>query len=295
MRPNLSSLPIDQSTDLLLDRMFEVSESEPKSWERGSPDPDQVIELDNCVARRWGSGRRVLLVHGLEGRFSQFAPIMKQLDPSIYEVTALDMPGHGLASSFQNNPLESAKAVMHASEKFGPFDAIIAHSQGCIAALYALGQGVSTSRLILISPLTSVETHLRRMCKQVQLPKDGIGVLLRKVEQSVGVPVSAFEAVNLMKGRRDATLIIHDTHDRKVNVWSSRAIYVANQNSRYLETSGLGHRRILKDPRVVAETVRFVSAKRDQIEFTLSEEIGAVGGLQHDIVAARNRARNNKG
>ncbi|GJL96089.1 MAG: hypothetical protein DHS20C05_24940 [Hyphococcus sp.] len=61
-----------------------------------------------------------------------------------------------------------------------------------------------------------------------------------------------------MKGRRDPTLIIHDALDSEVSFEHSKVLSDLNDDTSLIKTSGPGHRRILNDDHVVAQTVSFV-------------------------------------
>jgi pimeloyl-ACP methyl ester carboxylesterase len=54
-------------------------------------------------------------------------------------------------------------------------------------------------------------------------------------------------------------LVVHDRDDRETAWSGGRDLSRAWPDARLLTTSGLGHRRILSDPKVVAEVVRFVA------------------------------------
>mgnify|MGYP003786172511 CR=1 FL=1 len=54
------------------------------------------------------------------------------------------------------------------------------------------------------------------------------------------------------------TLIVHDVNDMSIPVGDGPAIAAAWVGARLRTTAGLGHRRILRDPDVVAEVVDFV-------------------------------------
>jgi pimeloyl-ACP methyl ester carboxylesterase len=55
-------------------------------------------------------------------------------------------------------------------------------------------------------------------------------------------------------------LLVHDRQDAETSWADSAAIAQAWPGSRLVTTTGLGHRRILRDPAVVAEVVGFVAA-----------------------------------
>ena len=52
-------------------------------------------------------------------------------------------------------------------------------------------------------------------------------------------------------------LLIHDNDDREVTASQAEILHQAWPGSHLLRTDGLGHRRILRDPAVIAHTVRF--------------------------------------
>ena len=55
------------------------------------------------------------------------------------------------------------------------------------------------------------------------------------------------------------TLVVHDRDDVFTPVTDGAAIAAAWSSARLRVTSGLGHRRLLRDPDVVAEVVDFVT------------------------------------
>jgi pimeloyl-ACP methyl ester carboxylesterase len=60
------------------------------------------------------------------------------------------------------------------------------------------------------------------------------------------------------EGRDDALLVVHDRDDREVPIEHGRRLAATWPLAELRETDGLGHRRILRDPNVVATAVAFV-------------------------------------
>ena len=55
-----------------------------------------LLRGSEVVAYRWGRGERaVLLLHGWQGRASQFAPLVRELVAEGFRVTSFDAPAHG--------------------------------------------------------------------------------------------------------------------------------------------------------------------------------------------------------
>ena len=162
--PDLSQIPIEQATDGLLQQLFYVQNRKPKTWELDWPETDsEMILADGSIAHVTGTGSPILVVHGFEGRYTQFWPQAERLLKEGACIIGLTLPGHGAASGHPN-PLAFSKAIETAYKMYGPFEAIIGHSQGATASLHAVANGVETKKLVLISPVASIETHLRNVC-----------------------------------------------------------------------------------------------------------------------------------
>ncbi|HEX8728518.1 MAG TPA: hypothetical protein VF739_07855, partial [Ktedonobacterales bacterium] len=78
----------------------------PRDWEaallrRGTP----LTFANGLVARSFGAGPRVLLVHGWEGRGMNLGMFIAPLTAAGYQVLALDGPAHGESPGEQTNPV----------------------------------------------------------------------------------------------------------------------------------------------------------------------------------------------
>jgi pimeloyl-ACP methyl ester carboxylesterase len=84
----------------------------------------------------------------------------------------------------------------------------------------------------------------------------------RDVEMRVGVPLAEFDArVQASHVESVPTLVVHDTGDRQAPYDDAQHLVATLPDARLVTTEGLGHRRILRDPQVVAEVVDFVRAR----------------------------------
>ena len=258
--PDLSSLDINAATDGLLSQIFSVREGERKTWELSIPEPTESIELlDGSWALVWGDGPPVLLAHGFEGRYSQFAKVIEATRNSGFKLVGLEMPGHGRSHALRADPLSFSNAIQAACSEFGAFHTMIGHSQGANAVLHASVKGVVSSRIVLLAPLVSVESHLRRACALVKLSAEGTELFLRKITELVGVPPSDFEGHVMGSTLNMRTLIVHDCRDKEVPI--SEAETLANEMSlaRLHISDGLGHRRLLADLDTVNQVVSLMN------------------------------------
>jgi pimeloyl-ACP methyl ester carboxylesterase len=178
-----------------------------------------------------------------------------------YTIFAVDMPGHGHSSGETSNAYLFSQTVKLAQRKLGHFHAIIGHSMGAGAASIAVGKGVTTDKLVLISGPSSIENVLRRFSGFVGLNKNTTQKFVESIGRHVGVPASELDATELLQACDIPTLLIHDEHDIKVPVSESiRLAPVFNRSELFL-TQGLGHRKILKSDEVFSKISHFVNTE----------------------------------
>jgi pimeloyl-ACP methyl ester carboxylesterase len=232
--------------------------------------PSTPFALDvgghNVVGEEWGYGPAIYLIHGWAGHRGQLAAFVLPLVARGFRVVAFDAPSHGLSAPGAYGPRSSsipefAAALTAVVATHGPAHAIIAHSMGGTATAVALCDGLRAGRVAMLAPMASPVTYARQFAAVLGFGERTYRRLVARVERRVGAPMHHFDVPEL--GRAIAmppTLIVHDRDDASTPVTDGAAIAAAWSGSRLHVTSGLGHRRLLRDPDVVAEVVDFVSA-----------------------------------
>ncbi|GID91169.1 hypothetical protein Adi01nite_05810 [Amorphoplanes digitatis] len=214
----------------------------------------------------WGEGPTVFLMHGWGGHAGQLASFVTPLVDRGHRVVAFDAPSHGRSGPGAYGPRSSsvpefAAALTAVVAEFGPARAVIAHSMGGTATAVALCDGLPAGRIVLLAPMASPVSHARELADVLGFGEPTYRRLIARVERRVGVPMHHFDVPEL--GRAVAmppTLVVHDRDDRYTPVAGGAAIAEAWPAARLHVTEGLGHRRLLRDPDVVAEVVDFVTA-----------------------------------
>ncbi len=79
-----------------------------------------------------------------------------------------------------------------------------------------------------------------------------------RLEARVGRRFEELELIRAIGAARTPALVVHDRADREVDFSNAEALARAWPGSRLHATSGLGHRRILRDPAVLADVATFV-------------------------------------
>jgi pimeloyl-ACP methyl ester carboxylesterase len=217
------------------------------------------------AAWEWGpaDGPTVLLVHGWEGRGAQLGAMVAPLAAAGYRVVTFDAPGHGDSPGRHSSLIHFADAIASAAETLGPIHAIVAHSMGGPATLWAMRSRRLASRLVLIAPPLDLRDFSRELARTLAIPKDVRTRLHRRLAKRFGVPIEVLRADDVARAVRGPMLIIHDEDDQEVPVACGEAIARAWPGAAFVRTRGLGHRRILRQPDTVAAVARFISSPDD--------------------------------
>lgn len=213
----------------------------------------------------WGEGPVVYLVHGWGGRGSQFGAMVSPLVEAGYRVVMFDGPAHGASDHGPSGPrltngLELARALDEVFCRFGPAEAVVAHSMGTISTYLALRHGwLGTRRLVLIAPMVEASSLFDLFQGALGFGPRTRRAFDRAVDKYVGVRVDEFDArVQAAHVEPVPTLVVTDRGDRQTPYDAVVGLAEAI-GAPLVTTGGLGHRKILRDPAVVARVVEFVS------------------------------------
>jgi pimeloyl-ACP methyl ester carboxylesterase len=209
----------------------------------------------------WGAGPSVLLVHGWGGRGAQLGALVGPLVASGFSVVTFDAPGHGASDAGTVTIPEITSAIRAVAESRGPLAAIVAHSVGATAAVRALWEGVGAGAVVLVGPAADLVTPALRFSETFGFSREVRERMHRRIEERVGRPWSVFDVTALAPALTSPVLVVHDRGDAEMPWQHGVAIARAWHGAEILITEGLGHRRILRDPDVVAATVAFVVAR----------------------------------
>jgi pimeloyl-ACP methyl ester carboxylesterase len=222
----------------------------PRDWELPLlADAERITLRFGLSALRWGRGPAVLLLHGWEGRPTQFAELIRALVRAGYGVVALDGPAHGHSPGHEANVVLFARALLEASSELPPLKAVIGHSLGGAGALLATQLGLRTETLVTIAAPARILGALRRFAHFVGLPKQARARFVRMVEESAGMPAAQLDVARY---RLDFPgLVVHAKDDPMVPFAEAENIHSAWADSRLLALETGGHSKSLADPRLI--------------------------------------------
>ncbi|TCC38498.1 alpha/beta hydrolase [Kribbella speibonae] len=228
--------------------------------EQAVHDAARVEIVNNVKTYSWGDGNRpVLLVHGWRSRASRYAAFVTRLLELGYSPVSYDAPAHGDSDGEVVSILGHQRIIRALEERHGPFEGVIAHSLGVPFALYAVREGVAAKRLVMISGVADFGYLTDTFCAQLGLGPKINQELRRRIERGY------FDGDDQIWTRFSVTtgklelLVIHNDEDEIVDPAQAQVL-LRNYGERahFLPTTGLGHRKILSDPAVIAEAVAFL-------------------------------------
>jgi pimeloyl-ACP methyl ester carboxylesterase len=222
----------------------------------------------------------VMVVHGWGGSVISMQSFIKPLLLNGFRVVSFDAPAHGNSSGVQTNMLQTAASLKHVAHEVGPLDAIVGHSfGGMVGAASLMGLGnepplENIDRLVLISSPNRLEDILSRYGDQFRMAHAVRRCLRKRIEKVAGRPIQSISISNFVNDSNVTTLVIHDRHDKEVPVSDGKAIARHAPSTSFMETEGLGHRRILLSSSVAEAVVDFL---KDEMSANIESEPAFAG------------------
>ena len=206
----------------------------------------------------WGEGRTILLVHGWGGRASQMTAFVPPLLERGFRVIAFDGPAHGHSAGRRSSLMAFVRAILACSERFGPFEAIVAHSMGTAATIMALDRGVKVSAVVLFGPTARPGEYIQRFTSIIGL-SERAGILMQKrLGERYKLRWEDVDMPRIASSLTIPAIIFHDRDDEDAAWKDGSEIARAWPGAELVTTNGLGHRRILREPAVVARVVEWI-------------------------------------
>ncbi|HEX4953445.1 MAG TPA: alpha/beta fold hydrolase [Thermoanaerobaculia bacterium] len=210
------------------------------------------------AAWRWGRGPAVLLLHGWAGQAAQLTSLVPPLVARGYSVAAFDAPGHGRSGRGLSSLPQFARALSAVAERVGPVSAIVAHSMGAAAAALAHREGLAVERMVFLAPAADPPSWIAQQAGVFGIGPRVVQRLRSRSERRLGFGWHELNVPAMAPQLSAGLLVIHDRGDAEVPFSDGAAVAGAWPGAELVETRGLGHNRILRDPEVMRRTVEFL-------------------------------------
>ena len=213
-----------------------------------------------------GTGpKHILFVHGWGGRFTQFTALLDYCEAqnpnflSEYTLIGFNALAHRGAQGKRTMMPEFGECIQQIQERYGTFHSIIAHSLGCNAALYAQMEcGTTADHQILIAPPGLISGMVGLFCDAVGFNKKVHSRIISNLKKIHGDDFDSYSAPGLAARNTIPALVFHDLNDNDTPIAMGRSVGENLTHGTFIETKGLGHRRILRDPKVLKQIYQFL-------------------------------------
>lgn len=195
----------------------------------------------------WGEGEKTaLLVHGWEGRASNFGQVIPRLLEKGYRVIGFDAPGHG-QSGRAKNPFKTFLALIHYMLQEESYDLLVSHSAGSALTIWGL------QKLDLLIPQVIICTVPDRLEDRFQMTIDQLGLgprtkelMMQLFKAETGLDAGKLVTSQLVREIRfDTVLFISDVNDRVLPLDWTQAVQRSVPNSELMLLNNTGHFRML--------------------------------------------------
>jgi pimeloyl-ACP methyl ester carboxylesterase len=210
------------------------------------------------AGRAWGEGPTVLLVHGWGGHAGQMTALVEPMVAAGFRAVAIDLPGHGESAGGLSSLVHFAAALERAAALWKPVRGLVAHSFGAAASTYAMARGLAVGRAVFFAPPARFDSFWARFRTGVGVSDEVWRRLLRDTESWLEVSFEGIAPVDLAPRIAVPLLVLHDAGDREMDVAEAAELVGRWPGAALRRTEGLGHLRILRDERCIAEAVRFL-------------------------------------
>ena len=211
---------------------------------------------------QWGLGaKKILFLHGWQSHSFRWKNYIESFSKEDYTLYALDAPAHGLSGGkYINLPIYS-RVIEHFLVRVHPIHAVISHSFGGFASLYALYNNplLPVERLVIMGTPGEAEDFVQFYRGVLGFSSRTMKIVTGYFEETLLHPPGYFSAQRFAKGVMVPGLIIHDEKDEDAPYRYALQIHAAWKNSLLITTSGLGHN--LKSAELVEKVMDFLDIK----------------------------------
>jgi len=182
-----------------------------------------------------------------------------------YQVVLFDHAGHGMSEGREASLVHFMRGldavVRHVESGGAVVKGFVAHSLGAAATGAWLNENGRDVRVVLVAPPTSLERYSSYFASRLGIAEPVRRAMQARFERTLGYSWNEFELPQSVARVRAKALVIHDKDDRDVSIAAGRALARAWNDARIVETEGLGHRAILRDPQVARDAADFITGE----------------------------------
>ncbi|GAA3636039.1 alpha/beta hydrolase [Microbacterium awajiense] len=216
-----------------------------------------------AIAYEWGRGpETVVLVHGWQGRASQFAPMVRELRAEGLRVVALEMPAHGEAPGERTYLPDFTEAIAVAQRRYGPLHGLVGHSFGGMAVLTALADGIDVDRVMTVAAPAEAASVFGAFRDRLGIDARTAEITRARFADRYFDGADPFAWASALRRPLPPTDLVfaHDRGDRQVPFSEAERLGTAHPHAALLALDGTGHSRILRSDAVLDAALALFTA-----------------------------------
>jgi pimeloyl-ACP methyl ester carboxylesterase len=205
-----------------------------------------------------GKGPKVLCLHGWSGRAMQFASMSDHLVNAGFSVIAIDAPGHGESEGGATNLFEFVEAFQKLIESESPIHAVLGHSLGAAAISLAISDGLQVPAFGIFGAPVVAQDILDEFARRINAKPTIFAGIREKAVAKFG---RTFDEVAMESTFGKVTcpaIAFHGDQDLDVPLYHMDVLQAINPSLETHTMPGIGHRRILKDERVMEVLINWL-------------------------------------
>jgi len=202
---------------------------------------------------KWGNGpKKALLVHGWEGRASNFGAIIPKLVDNGYEVISFDAPSHGNSTKKKASFFDFSDLIAIFLKK-QPYDLIVTHSIGSVMSLLAMStMKYEGDQMYILTTPDRFEEYVEYAVNHFGLTYKTKDAFLELVRNRAGYEPLDLNGSEFAKNVSfNKVIFIHDVADSTLHIDNSIRVQANMKNSELIKLEGTGHFRMLWSPKTV--------------------------------------------
>ncbi len=212
------------------------------------------FEAPFTLHQRGEGEKKVLVLHGWEGRSADFSKLVAQLEENA-TVFSLDFPGHGKSPKSRAH-LPMFKDVIHtALTHLGTLDTVVGHSLGAASLAMTIGKGDfsdDVNKLVFLG-LHPIPSQYFLQYKKVTKVSDRIFERCVKLaEEKTGAQLLDYSCYNYLEEYNKYNVhLIHDANDKIIKVQRVEELNEQLAEAQLFKGNHGGHFRHYKDQEVI--------------------------------------------
>lgn len=215
----------------------------------------------HVVTYRYGSGPAIILVHGWAARGAQLSKFVEPLVAKGHSVVLFDQPAHGESSLRATNIFQFSYSLKRVIEEERDVAGLVGHSMGCSAIAANLGWFPWIDKVVLMAPHFDLRSDMLGWITKRGIAPEMVEGLIDWLEIRYELKFEKINLYEVAKTIESDVLLIHDEDDDATIFQNSKELLALLPASELFSTQGLGHFRLVRDPRVVDRVAQAFATK----------------------------------